>query len=425
MTVEQYPGYTRSNQRPLPKSQEWRADSDFLGGNNPNGSGSASSDSKTGNEAETAPFEIVDAGNLQGVPIEEQRYLVKDWIPLGEPGIVSGVGGAGKSRIMKQLGVSTALGWPDWLGLVLEADGPTLGFTAEERLKPYHRHLNWILQSRGASLADLKGRYHIIAPPSPDNQVFWSKWSPILGKVDREGRVVPTPTMSWLEKTVRRIRPALVLIENAVDVYAGNHNEPPQVAQFVREILGSLCQWGATMALNQHPSVSGQQEGSGRSATVAWENAGRWRIYCTKTGAAANDDKFAETGQRQLQLMKINEGAAGAKTYVHWDKENHLWVPTGAGNPLERAAAEGAIDEAFMRGLDIATARHQPLSISSSSHNRYAPKIIEKLLDEGSFTWRALEASMLRHLKAGRVENVPYGSPSDNKTKLVRKTGSC
>jgi hypothetical protein len=32
MTVEQHAGYTRSNERPLPKSPEWRAESDFLAG---------------------------------------------------------------------------------------------------------------------------------------------------------------------------------------------------------------------------------------------------------------------------------------------------------------------------------------------------------------------------------------------------------
>jgi RecA-family ATPase len=212
-----------------------------------------------------------------------------------------------------------------------------------------------------------------------------------------------------------------VLIENAVDVYAGNHNEPPQVAQFVRETLGGLCQWGATMSLNQHPSVSGQLEGSGRSATVAWENAGRWRIYSTKAGATADDDRFAETGQRQLQLMKINEGAAGARVCVRWDKENHLWTTITASSPIERAAAEVAIDDTFLRGLDIATARLQPLTSSSSSRSRYAPKVIAQIMDN-KFTWKALEASMQRLFNAGRVENVPHGSPSDKTTKLIRKS---
>jgi RecA-family ATPase len=223
---------------------------------------------------ETPPFEIIDAGDLEGVPVEEQRYLVKDWIPLGEPGIVSGAGGAGKSRMMKQLAVAVALEWPDWLGLFVEADGPAIIYTAEERLKQVHRHLKWIVESRGRSLSNLRNRLHIIARPK----------MPILGKVEG-GMVKPTATMNWLEKAVSRIDPRFVLVENAVDVYAGNHNEPPQVAQFVRETLGCLCQKGAALALNQHPSVSGQQEGSGRSATVAWENAGRWRIYNTKRAA--------------------------------------------------------------------------------------------------------------------------------------------
>jgi RecA-family ATPase len=388
-------GYTRSQERPSPKPQPVN---DAAG--------------------ETAPFEIVDAGDLENVPVEEPRYLVKDWIPLGEPGIFSGAGGAGKSRMMKQLGVAASLEWPDWLGLTLEEYGSTVGFTAEEMLKPYHRHLKWILQSRGASLADLKGRYHIIAPPSPDNQALRSKWSPILGRVDHDGRVVPTPTLSWLEKAVKRIRPALVLVENAVDVYAGNHNEPPQVAQFVREILGGLCQWGATMALNQHPSVSGQIDGSGRSATVAWENAGRWRIYSTKAGVATNDDKFVETGRRQLQLMKINEGASGAKTQVHWDKDKHLWVPTGAGNPLERAAAEAPVNDAFLRCLDAFTA--QGRTASDSPGRNYAPAQFEKMPEANGTTKRAFELAMPRLFTDGRIVVRTEGKGCHAKKRLTR-----
>ncbi len=98
------------------------------------------------------PFETFDASQWEGVPIEPRRWIVADQIPLGEPGIMSGDGGTGKTKLALQLAGAIA-GWPaglDWW--VVDAEGPALVFSAEEKLRrctavrrlhPEHRGLSF------------------------------------------------------------------------------------------------------------------------------------------------------------------------------------------------------------------------------------------------------------------------------------------
>jgi RecA-family ATPase len=82
---------------------------------------------------------------------------------------------------------------------------------------------------------------------------------------------------SLVERNVKLVRPALIIVENASDVFGGNGNDPIAVKRFVTRHLGGLCAIsGATLALIQHPSVSGMNDGTGRAGTVQWRNAGRW-----------------------------------------------------------------------------------------------------------------------------------------------------
>jgi RecA-family ATPase len=82
------------------------------------------------------------------------------------------------------------------------------------------------------------------------------------------------------------------------------------VTRFVRKILGGLTEpSGATVALIQHPSVSGINDGSGRSGSTGWNNAGRWRLNLTKLRAEEDRD----AGIRQLEVMKSNYGPEGEK----------------------------------------------------------------------------------------------------------------
>lgn len=335
--------------------------------------------------AEIVPFNTFDAGDWEGVPIEERHWIVRNRIPAGEPGIMSGDGGTGKTKLMLQLSAAVTAEWPDWVGGIVETHGPVIFYSAEEKLQEMHRRMADILAYRGLSFRDLKGRLRFICDPDDVT----------LAKADHNGNVTPTLSLLRLEKTVALIRPVLVVIENAADVYAGNENDRGAVTRFVRRELGSLTKPSdAAVGLIQHPSVTGLTDGTGRSGTTGWNNSGRWRTNFTK------DKSEEDVGLRQLEVVKSNYGPIGEKVRLRWDRG--VFVPEGSSSSVERATAEAPVDETFLRCLDAATAQGRRVSPHPSS--AYAPTVFEKMTEVGGLKKKGLEMAMGRLLTAGRIK---------------------
>jgi RecA-family ATPase len=354
-----------------------------------------------------APFETFDASEWEDQPIEPRRWVVHNRIPAGEAGIMAGDGGTGKTKLALQLGVAIAAELPDWVNGIIEARGPVIVFSAEEKLREMHRRVADILAHRGLSFRDLKNRLHFIVD---QNDV-------ILGKVE-DGIVGPTLALHRLEKTVAAIRPALVMIENAADVFAGNEIDRLNVTRFVRGLLGGLTKPSdAAMMLIQHPSVGGLQDGTGRSGSTAWNNAGRWRLNFTALKPQGDDG--ADDGLRQLHVIKSNYGPIGEKVRLKW--ERGVFVPEGTASTPERAAVEGAIDAAFLRCLRVKTSQGIAVSPSPRS-DAYAPKVFEPMREAEGHKARAFQLAMERLLSAKRITVVQDGPPSRRRQKIEENT---
>jgi RecA-family ATPase len=279
--------------------------------------------------------------------------------------------------------------------------------SAEEKLKEMHRRVADILTSRGLSYRDLGNRLHFICDQDDIT----------LGRVGRDGIVKPTKEFMRLEKTVYVIRPALVIIENAADVYAGNEIDRSNVTRFVRGMLGGLCKPSeAAMMLIQHPSVSGLQDGTGRSGSTAWNNSGRWRLNFT-TLKSKDDDDAADGGLRQLHVIKSNYGPIGEEVNLKWDRG--VFVPEGSISTVERAAAERKVDDVFLKCLRIKTAQGaSPNSLKSSPY--YAPKMFKNMRECDGITVKGFAFAMDRLLSAGHIKiGKTAGPPSKQKEVLV------
>jgi RecA-family ATPase len=388
-------GYTRSRERPLPKA---------------NGSGDREyHQSPLITSLDTAPiipFDAFDAGDWEGQNTEPRQWIVHDRIPRGEPGILSGDGGTGKTKLALQLAAAVAAGLPDWIGGVVDIDGPVLMFSAEEKLKEMHRRMTDVLCHRKLPFSSLSGRFHFICDPE----------DPVLGKTDRNGVLEPTESLLRLERTVAMYKPVLVIIENAADVYAGNENDRFNVTCFVRRLLGSLTRPSdATVMLLQHPSVTGLSDGTGRAGSTAWNNAGRWRNHFTTIKSRDQDD--FDLGLRQYEVIKNNYGPTGEKVQVRWDRG--VFVPVSSIPTAATMAAEAAVDEVFLKCLDIKTA--QQISVGPSTGKNYAPAVFEKMAEAGGYKAKAFALAMERLLSAGRIIGKKEGPPSKQRTILVRK----
>jgi RecA-family ATPase len=345
------------------------------------------------------PFETFDASQWEGVPIELRRWIVHNRIPAGEPGIMSGDGGTGKTKLALQLGAAVSAELPDWVGGVVETHGPVLVFSAEEKLKEMHRRMRDVLEHRTLSFKDLRGRLHFICDHSDT----------VLGAVDRNGIVQPTMSLLRLEKTVITIRPALVVVENAAEVYSGNESDRPNVTRFVRSLLGRLtvpCE--STVMLIQHPSVSGLNDGTGRSGSTGWNNAGRWRNNFT----TIKDD---DDGLRQLEVAKNNYGPKGEKVRLRW--ERGVFVPEGSAGAPQQAAAQNKIDQLFIQLLEQRNAQGRWVTPNKAAG--YAPKEFATMPGAEGTTSDAFAKAMERLIAANRIIVETFGSPSRQRQRLI------
>ncbi len=338
---------------------------------------------------EILPLDTFDASQWEGVAIEARRWIAHNRIPVGEPGIMSGDGGTGKTKLALQLAAAIASCLQDWAGGVVDAEGPVIVYSAEEKLSEMHRRTHNILEHRGLSFRDLRGRLRFICDYT----------DPVLGKPDRHGNVQPTMSLLRLEKTVEAIRPALVIIENAADVYSGSEIDRTNVTQFMRGLLGRLTVPSeSTVMLIQHPSVSGLSDGTGRSGSTAWNNAGRWRANFTRI---KDDD---QSGIRQLEIVKNNYGPDGEKILLRWD--NGVFVPEGSQSSLTRVAEDARVDDLFLRLLDKFSA--QGRDVRETTGNGYAPGAFEDDPDAkaAGVRTRAFKQAMARLFAAGHIVTV-------------------
>ena len=349
------------------------------------------------------PFETFDASQWEGVPIEPREWIAHNRIPVGEPGIMSGDGGTGKTKLALQLSAAIAACLRDWVGGVVDAEGPVIVFSAEEKLKEMHRRTFDILESRGLSFADLRGRLHFICDPE----------DPVLGMPGRNGIVQPTIPLLRLERTVAVIRPAFVLIENAADVYGGNENDRPNVTRFMRSLLGRLCEpCKSTVMLIQHPSVSGLNDGTGRSGSTGWNNSGRWRNNFTKI---KDDD-----GARQLEIIKNNYGPDGEKIRLRW--ERGVYVPEGSTSSPQKAAALQHVDNLFIRLLEERNAQGRWVTPNKAAG--YAPKELAEMPGAAGCTKAALALAMERLLTAKEIGVETFGYNSKQRQRLIVTTSN-
>jgi RecA-family ATPase len=229
----------------------------------------------------------------------------------------------------------------------------------------------------------------------------------------RNGIVQPTMSLLRLEKTVSAIRPAFVLIENAADVYGGNENDRPNVTRFMRSLLGRLCEpCKSTVMLIQHPSVSGLNDGTGRSGSTGWNNSGRWRNNFTRI---KDDD-----GARQLEIIKNNYGPDGEKIRLRW--ERGVYVPESSTSSPQKAAALQHVDDLFLRLLEERNAQGRWVTPNKAAG--YAPKELAEMPGADGCTKAALALAMERLLTAKEIGVETFGYNSKHRQRLIVTTSN-
>lgn len=345
---------------------------------------------------------MLPASQFQDIEVPRRRWLVPGRIPMRAVTILSGDGASGKTTILLQLCAAVPRG-TDWLGAVIEEQGPSMFITAEEDQDEVHRRLAAIVQHRGHSFSDL-GDFHFSCLSGEES---------VLGVPTREGSIKATALFEKIERSATVLKPRLIAIEAAADVYGGDENNRGQVRQFIQLLRRLALAADAAVVLIQHPSVTGMAEGQGRSGSTGWRNSARSQLYFASPKRSEDDP---DSDLRELRVVKSNYGRSGETVAVRW--EHGVFVPAGAQSPIERAAAEADVDTRFLALLEQATA--QGRSVGPNSGKNYAPTIFAAMPEAGSVKARAFAQAMERLLSAGKIKIEMSGSPSRRTSKLVR-----
>ena len=279
---------------------------------------------------ETAmPLRVSTWGNT---PPEARQWLIDERLPTGRVSLLTGEGGAGKSRLALQLAAGIASGGDDgeWivspgrmmrLGSAVPTDGASVVFASwEDEPEEFYRRLHqisgraapWVKPERLEKLriVNLVGEGPVWAPP--------------------QGRHIST--MAELTVTGERVRrlceqenARLLVLDPLAAAYAADEN----ARGLVRAFVSHWDAWGqannCAVLILAHPPKS---VGMSYAGSTDWQGAARalWALQ-------AETDKSAEASPRtwRLEFVKGNYGPKPDPLRLRWDTGSGLrWEVMGA-----------------------------------------------------------------------------------------------
>jgi RecA-family ATPase len=197
-------------------------------------------------------------------------------------------------------------------------------------------------------------------------------------------------------------------------VFAGNEIDRSQVQQAVALLTGLAKVANGGLTLISHPSLTGIKDDTGLSGSTQWHNAVRARLY---TKSEKQEEGAQPTSDiREIVFKKNQYGPIAATVRVQY--RNGVFVPIVAGNPLERAAADALVDDAFLACLDAVTA--QGRSVSHKPSSMWAPTVFEKMAEAAGHKRKALDPAMQRLFSTNRIKVETSGPPSKRRERIVR-----
>jgi RecA-family ATPase len=349
------------------------------------------------------PLKTLDIALWDNADVPARDWAVKDRIVRRAVTLLSGEGSVGKSILSLQLACAHVLA-RDWFGSLPEP-GPALYLNAEDDERELHYRLNDIRAHLGVTFTELKdGGLHLVPLAGEDA---------LLGVPDRAGIVQPSPLFERLLLAATNIKPVLIVLDTAADMFGGNENDRSEVRQFVGLLRRLAIVSNAAVLLASHPSLTGIATDSGLSGSTAWNNSVRSRLFFK----AADSDDDARSDQRELIVRKNNYGPTGETIRMVW--RNGVFVPVATPSSIERAVAEQKIEDLFM-GL-LARFSHEGRKVSDKTGTNYAPAkfAAEPEAKAVKCSKQALADAMRRLFTADKIRVQEDGPPSHRRSRLV------
>lgn len=346
----------------------------------------------------------VDPITLQGKPVPERRWLVRDWIPWGTVTGLYGAGGEGKSLLLQQLLTCAALG-RSWLGLPTVAVR-AYGLFFEDSVDELHRRQADINRLYGCEFGDLENLHWI----SHDNE------EGSFIEIEPGGRIRRTPFFEAIVYDAIDFGAQLVAVDTVAHAFVGNENDRSHVTRFISMTLGRLARAteGCVVA-TLHPSRVGASSGEGDGGSTAWSASMRSRLYLHRP--AAEDDEAPDPDLRVLSRKKANYAAREDDIRLRW--QSGVLVPAATAERTPDGRPAKSVEDTFLDLLDESEAAGRPVSESRSSPS-YAPKLFARSPRSEGFRVKDFERAMEQLFSERAIQCVSYGYESWGRRKIVR-----
>lgn len=321
--------------------------------------------------------------------------------------LLGGDGGTGKSLLSLELAVAGVTG-TDWLTCEPRR-GPALFVSAEDEQDELNRRLEDIVRDRGFSDRDLA--WLELVSLVEQAAAGASGTALAVPANDPSGRLHPTPLWGALRAEVERLRPALVVLDTAADLFP-EEIKRSAVRGFIAMLRALAVEFDLAVVLLAHPSVSGMESGTGLSGSTSWSNSVRSRLYLDRVKVGGSE---SDPDARVLRTMKANYGRTGGEIRLRWvDGRFRLETGLTGSNGIGYDAETDAIFLRLLSQFD-----QQNRDVTSKTCSTYAPKLFAENPDRGGRNKKQFAAAMERLFNAGRIKVEESGPPSRRRSRLV------
>jgi RecA-family ATPase len=346
---------------------------------------------------------------LQQQPVIPAKWIAEQFILAYRLNGFFGDGGVGKDYVMLQLAIAMASSNGQWLGMEV-MHGRVMYFPVEDEDDDVRWREDGITRFYKS-----EGTYHPVLKqlkivPLEDDTV-------LAAYNHKSGRVEPTPLFTSVCQMIEEFKPLLVILGNRANIFGVNQNDDAQARQCMH-LLRNICRkYKTTVLLLGHVSVGGKEKGV--SGTVQWSNACRHRCYLRRVEEENGEE--GDPNLREIEVMKTNHAATGELLTIRWLEG--LFVNTGVVRVKEQQDDAQTMliedENEFLRMLD-GVFKGDIVTTKSKS-----PYSFQKKFLKGRFRGRnglvRLEDAARRLFDKGVLDVVPYGAPSDDMTRIVRK----
>jgi RecA-family ATPase len=357
--------------------------------------------------AQMLPLPFINMSAWDNEPLPEREWAVPNRIPLRQLGLFSGEGGAGKSYVTLHLCVAHVFG-RDWLNS-MPTPGPAIFMDAEDDENELHIRLGSILRHYNATNADaVKCGLHLLSFVGRDA---------VLATAGRyNSKIEPTPLYGQLLQAAGDIKPKMIGIASAANIFAGNENDRSQVQQFAALLTRIAQVANGSVQLISHPSLTGINSDSGLSGSTQWHNAVRARSYLK--GVKAEDGQQPDGDLRQLEFKKNQYGPLSDVVILRY--QHGMFLPEHGVLALDKLKQMEIAKEVFLALIDRFNMSNR--TVSDKPGRNYAPSLFveEDEAKKAGLSNKVLQAAMRQLFSANKIWNEPCGKPSRPSYRIAR-----